>query len=246
MGVYADEAGRNLSTAHRGLTSFPEFPVPMREDQPTVPADDAGYPYAAGKVALERTLLDQSPVPVTVVRPGAVHGQGSTYSREWWLVKRVLDHRPAVMLAHDQSIFHPTATANLAEVIALAAERPGARILNSGDPQPPAALEIAQILLGLMDYHVPVLLLPGQPPRPGVGDHPWLLAGQLVADLTAAGRELGYRPVTTYAGAAAETVIWLNDQVAHTDWRQRLPQVAALGHFFDYQAEDAFLRQLAR
>jgi len=246
LGVYADAAGRNLKTAHDGLTGFPEFPVPITEDQPTVSADDAGYPYAAGKVALEQTLLDQSPIPVTVIRPGAIHGPGSTYAREWWLVKRVLDNRPAIMLARGQNIFHPTATTNLAELIAVAAQRPGTRILNSGDPQPPAALEIIQILLGLMERSLPVLLLPGEPPNPGVGDHPWLLAGPLVADLTTAERELGYRPLITYADAAAETVTWLRDEVAHADWRRRLPQVASLEHFFDYQAEDAFLRQMVQ
>lgn len=74
-----------------------------------------------------------------------------------------------------------------------------------------------------MDYSLPVLLLPGEPPGRGVGDHPWLLAGSLVADLTAAERELGYRPALTYAGAAAETLA-----------------------LFGYRAEDAFLRQLTR
>jgi nucleoside-diphosphate-sugar epimerase len=79
LGVYADAVGRNLKTAYDGLTAFPEFPIPIREDQPTVAADDPSYPYAAGKVALEQTLLDHSPVPVTVIRPGAIHGPGSTY-----------------------------------------------------------------------------------------------------------------------------------------------------------------------
>jgi nucleoside-diphosphate-sugar epimerase len=74
LGVYADAAGRNLKTAHDGLTGFPEFPLPITEDQPTVSAEDADYPYAAGKVRLEQTLLDQSPIPVTVIRPGAIHG----------------------------------------------------------------------------------------------------------------------------------------------------------------------------
>jgi nucleoside-diphosphate-sugar epimerase len=246
LGVYADAAGRNLRTAADGLTGFPEFPVPITEDQPTVSADDTGYPYAAGKVALEETLLDQSPIPVTVVRPGAIHGPGSTYAREWWLVKRLLDERPAIILAHGQNIFHSTATANLAELITAAARRPGTRILNSGDPRPPTGLEITQTLLGLMEHSLPVLLLPGAPPNRGVGDHPWLLAGPLVADLTVAERELRYRPALTYADAAAETLAWLRDEVANTDWRRQLPQMASLQHLFDYPAEDAFLRKLAR
>jgi nucleoside-diphosphate-sugar epimerase len=244
LGVYVDDEGRNLRSAYDGRSDFPEFPLPITEDQPTVSADDTYYPYAAGKVALEQTLLDKSPVPVTVIRPGAIYGPGTTYAREWWLVKRVLDGRSAIVLAHSQNVFHPTATANLADLIAVAAEHPGTRILNCGDPQPPSALEITQTLLELMESPLPVVLLPGEPPNPGVGDHPWLLAGSLVADLTAAERELGFRPDTTYADAAARVVIWLCDRVAGADWRDRLPQVASQEHFFDYEAEDAYLRRL--
>ncbi|MGH3381056.1 MAG: NAD-dependent epimerase/dehydratase family protein [Actinoallomurus sp.] len=245
LGVYADAEGRNIRSAYDGRTDFPEFPVPITEDQPTVSADDTGYPFAAGKVALEQTLLDQSPVPVTVIRPGAIHGPESTYAREWWLVKRVLDDRKSIVLAHSDNVFHPTATANLADLIVMAAHRPGTRILNCGDPEPPTALEITQTLLDLMECSLPILILPGEPPYPGVGDHPWLQTGSLVADLTAAERELGFRPVTAYAAAAARTVSWLCEEVAGDDWWQRLPRVAALRHFFDYQAEDAFLRRLA-
>jgi len=107
-------------------------------------------------------------------------------------------------------------------------------------------LVVAQYLLGLVEHSVPVLLLPGEPPKPGVGDHPWVLAGSLVADLTAAERELGYRPITTYRDAATETVAWLRDHVAHTNWQQHLTHMASLKHFFDYEAEDTFLRLLAR
>ena len=67
-----------------------------------------------------------------------------------------------------------------------------------------------------------------------------------MADLTAAERELGYRPVTTYREAAAETVAWLRDHVEKTHWQQHLPQMAALRHMFDYEAEDTLLRQLAQ
>jgi nucleoside-diphosphate-sugar epimerase len=157
-----------------------------------------------------------------------------------------LDNRPAIMLAHGQNIYHSTATTNIAELIAAAAQRPGTRILNSGDPQPPTALQITQYPLGLVEHSVPVLLLPGEPPKPGVGDHPWLLAGSLVADLTAAERELGYRPITTYRDAATETVAWLRDHVAHTNWQQHLTHMASLKRFFDYEAEDTFLRLLAQ
>ena len=55
--------------------------------------------YAANKVAAEQVLLE-SGGPVTVLRPSKIHGPGARRPREWVFVKRVLDRRPAVFLAH--------------------------------------------------------------------------------------------------------------------------------------------------
>ena len=83
--------------------------------------------YGANKVAAEQVLLD-SGVPVTVLRPSKIHGPGSRSPREWVFVKRVLDGRPVVFLAHrGASIDHTTAAANIAALIEVAAEAAGAR-----------------------------------------------------------------------------------------------------------------------
>ncbi|MDN3353148.1 hypothetical protein [Actinomadura sp. DC4] len=57
-------------------------------------------------------------MPVTIVRPGAIHGPGSTYSREWWLVRRVLDRRPAVLLGNVNSAAGPDWRRSLPDVAA--------------------------------------------------------------------------------------------------------------------------------
>ena len=126
--VYVDGAGDGFESEE-----FGSFPVPVTEDQPTVgPGRDT---YATGKVALEQAW-SASPVPTTILRPGAIHGPGCLQPREWTFVKRVLDGRDVRVLAYDGlSRFHTTATAVLGELVRLSAQQPGDRVLNAADPR---------------------------------------------------------------------------------------------------------------
>ena len=91
--------------------------------------------------------------PVTVLRPSKIHGAGGARPREWVFVKRILDRRPAVFLAHrgagtDQT----TAAANIAALVATVATKPGRRILNSADPDAPSALQIVRTIARQLDH----------------------------------------------------------------------------------------------
>ena len=128
--VYVDAAGN-----HTNSDTAPRFDGPIRETQATVaPSGDGNYDsregYGANKVAAEQVFLD-SGRPVTVLRPSKVHGEGAVRPREWVFVKRVLDRRPAVLLAHrGAGVDHTTAAANIAALIETVAANPGA-----SDPQ---------------------------------------------------------------------------------------------------------------
>jgi nucleoside-diphosphate-sugar epimerase len=237
--VYADPNGRSLDA---GADEVAEFRVPITEREPTVARDEPTY--ATKKVAIERALLSQDAVPSTLVRAGAIYGPGDRGSREWYFVKRALDGRRVVILAHrGESRFHPTSVHNLAELIRLAAERPGRRVLNCGDPDIPSVVEIGRHVAAAMNHDWTEVLLPG-PPQAVVGDNPWCLPRPFVLDMTEAEFELGYRPVTTYAAAVEETCEWLVAATRETDWREVMP-LTAERYAFDYEAEDRFLRDLA-
>jgi nucleoside-diphosphate-sugar epimerase len=216
--VYTDD----LATAR--------LPVPIPESHPTVDASDRDY--ATQKRALELSLLEQDALPATILRPCAIHGPHSqSHVREWYFVKRAQDGRPFVLLAHrGESRFHTTSTANLAELIRLACEQPGTRALNAGDPDPPTVLEIERTIARIMGHAFEEILVDGAPE--GVGN-PWAVPHPFVVDMSAAERELGYTPVTTYPEAVKDTVAWL------------LAEQPPLGEYmatqFDYEAEDAFL-----
>jgi nucleoside-diphosphate-sugar epimerase len=252
--VYVDGAGR-----HSNSPVDPDFGGPVREDQPTVAPGYGDYRsaegYPAGKVAAEQVLLD-SGVPVTVLRPSKIHGPGSRQPREWVFVKRVLDRRPALFLAHrGAGVDHPTAAANIAALIELAAARPGPRILNAADPDAPSALEISRGIarhLGhtwdevLLDDQqaAPGQLAGGQPARgqPARGRHPWDRRHPFVLDMTAAAR-LGYTPAGDYAATVTAAVDWL---VAAAQGGEDADLVPGPGDQYfapllDYRDEDSWL-----
>jgi nucleoside-diphosphate-sugar epimerase len=224
--VYADDEGRALD----GESDFPDLPVPIPETQRTAEPGDANY--STRKAELEQTLLE-GPLPSTLVRACAIHGPGAKLPRELFFVKRALDGRRRVGLAwNGESRFHTTSVANLAELIRLAAARPGNRALNCGDPDPPTTLEICEAIGRALEHDFEPVLLPDD-----AVDNPWATPRPFVVSMEAAERELGYRPVTTYPDAVGETCAWVADELrAGRTW-----DGTYLETMFDYGVEDGAL-----
>ncbi len=240
--VYADDAGRSLETE-----DFPNLPDPVDEDQATVAPGRTGY--AAGKVALEQAWLAQQAVPVTVLRPGAIHGPGCVQPREWTFVKRALDRRAVRVLAYDgQSRFHTTSSAVLGELTRLAAATPGTRVLNAADPRALTVAEIGAAVHAVMGHDAQTVTFPGAV-RGNVGLTPWAVPAPVVLDMAAAARELGYVAPGGYEQTVGAAIEWLLAAAAREDWRTAFPGVARMEagrDFFDYAAEDDHLARAAR
>ncbi|MFF1353509.1 NAD-dependent epimerase/dehydratase family protein [Streptomyces sp. NPDC058297] len=241
--VYEDDKGRGFDTQGEP-DGAPEYPVPIPETQLTVAPGDATY--STRKVGLERELLalgDQ--LPATLLRAGAVHGPHCRTPRELYFVKRNLDGRRTRVLAYGgRSRFHPVSVHNLAELVRLAAARPGSRVLNAGDPEAPTIAEIGAQIDAVMEVGTETVLVDGAPPEPSVGGTPWSIAHPVVYDMAAAERELGYRAVTTYSASLPETVGWLTERLsAGRGWEEAFPAMVRsyTTGLFDYAAEDAWL-----
>jgi nucleoside-diphosphate-sugar epimerase len=232
--VCCDADGRTLDEAATG--GFPHFPVPITEDQPTTPPGPATY--STRKAALERALLQGARGPLTILRPFAIHGPGSTHPREWWFVRRILDGRRRIPLSYrGESRFHTSATVNIAELIRVALETPGTRVLNAADPQAPSVAEMGRTIAAIYGVELDLVLIDGAR-GDRVGSTPWSAPRPLIADMSRAAA-LGYRPVATYAqsiGAACRSAEAL--AAAGVDF---VPYLAAM---FDYAAEDAFFAGL--
>ncbi|BBA95342.1 putative reductase [Actinacidiphila reveromycinica] len=243
--VYRDAEGRSFDTQEEP-DGAPRFPVPLPETWATV--DPGPATYGTRKVELEQTLLAAADrLPCTLLRAGAIHGPHSPLPRELYFVKRALDGRTVRVLPYGgRSRFHPVHVSNIAELVRLAARRPGARALNAGDPAVPTAAEIGDAIDAVLGRTSGTVLVDGPPPAPTVGAHPWALPYPMVLDMAAAESELGYRAVTTYEDSLPETVAWLARGLAEgKDWKEEFPRVAqmsaAADDWFDYAAEDAWL-----
>lgn len=239
--VYRGENGTWLDIA-TGEDDFPVLPVPVTEAHSVVEADDEGY--SAQKAALERALLAIDGLPVTILRPGAIHGPHSPALREWFFIKRALDGRARIPLAHrGESRFSTSASVNIAELVRLAGEQPGRRVLNAVDDPAPTVLEIGQAVLAHLGRTAEFVLLDG-PPVDGVGAHPWAVPRPVVLSMDAARDELGYEPVGSHRATIGSAVDWMLDAVRDVDWRERFPALATrygASDWFDYDAEDRLL-----
>jgi nucleoside-diphosphate-sugar epimerase len=238
--VYVDRDGNHSNSATK-----PHFDDPISETQPTMAPGSGDYMsregYGANKVAAEQVMLD-SGCPVTVLRPSKIHGPGARQPREWVFVKRVLDRRPAVFLAHrGAGVDHTTAAANIAALIEVAAESPGTRVLNSADPDAPSALEISRTIARQLDHSWKEVLL-DDAPADGLGRTPWDAPHPIVLDTTAA-LELGYVPAGDYAATVAEMVDWLVTAAQGGEGSDLLPAPndEYFGPLLDYAAEDSRL-----
>ncbi|MGW3421259.1 NAD-dependent epimerase/dehydratase family protein [Streptomyces phaeochromogenes] len=242
LSVYEDDKGRNFDTQEQP-DGFPEYPVPLSEDQRTIAPGETSY--STRKAGLERELLAAADgLPTTLLRAGAIHGPYCRTPRELYFVKRNLDGRRRRVLAYGgESRFHPASVHNIAELVRLAARKPGARVLNAVDPDAPTVAEIAVAVDAVMGVETESVLVDGPAPAETVGDTPWSVPHPVVCDMTAAERELGYRAVARYAETLPDTVAWIERQLAGQDWREAYPRMFQnYGDLFDYAAEDAWLR----
>ena len=242
--VYEDAQGRSFDTQEEP-DGFPRYPVPVPEAYPTVAPGDATY--GTRKVALERELLAAGDrLPTTLLRPGAIYGPYSPALRELWFIQRVLDRRPVRVLAWGgESRFSPASSANIAELVRLAARKPGSRVLNAVDPRTPTVAEIGAAIDAAMGWSCETVLVDGPPPVGQVGETPWSTPHPLVFGMAGAERELGYRAVTSYEDALSATIDWTLAALRKGDWREVFPVLAqrakTQGDPFDYAAEDNWL-----
>lgn len=209
--VYVDPSGHHVNSDEP-----PRFPGPIDEDNPTLPAaGDHVNPfsregYAPSKVAAEREALD-SGLPVTVIRPSKVHGRWARNPRTQSFVESMISGEETIELANrGASVDHLTAAANSAELIATVAGIPGARILNSADPDTPTAELIVQTIGTQLGWPGTLTLLESGT-DPERGRHPWLSTYPIMLD-TKASAKLGYVPVGDGLDLLHDEIDWVAAQ----------------------------------
>lgn len=204
--VYVDSEGRHING-----DAPPRFRVPIAETTETVaPAVEGTDPftrsgYAPSKVAVELAAA-KSGLPITILRPSKVHGRWARNARTRSTVERMLAGADVIEVAdRGESVDHLTAALNTAALIETVADDPGARILNTADPDLLRASEIIRAIGRTLGWHGRIIEL--EPDVSG-GDHPWRSDHPVVLD-TSAAEKLGYRPVGTARELLAAEVEWI-------------------------------------
>ena len=250
--VYAGESGLPGEPA-QAADGFPVYPVPISEDWPTLAGD--GADYGLRKAALERRLLSVEGLPVSILRPGTLHGPHSTSLHHWSFIKRALDGRPHAVLAFDgASRFATSADANVARLIRLCAERPARRVLNAADEDALTVAEIGSKIFAALGHEATIFTFPGPPREGGLGFNPWGIPHPVVLSMERARTELGYTEAIAYDDALAQDIDWAVSAVAQAEasgrcWQDVFPGVIArygADGWFPYAAEDAYVAQLTR
>ncbi len=245
--VYQGSNGTTSETAS-GDEEFPEYPVPIPEDWQTLPG--GGQDYGSRKADLERVLLDTPDLPVSILRPGTLHGPFSTSLHHWSFIKRALDGRRAVPLAYDgKSRFSTSAADNVAELIRLCAERPARRVLNAADDDALTVEEIGRRVFALMGHEAEFVTFAGGPQEGRVGFNPWGVPRPIVLGMEKARAELGYAEAIAYDDALQQDIEWAIRAVGEAEarggsWVDVFPGVVArygADGWFPYEAEDRFL-----
>ncbi len=219
---------------------YPVFPVPILESQPTI--DRPGAAYGAAKAAMERVLLEQDALQVSILRPASVHGPRSTKIREWHFIKRALDGRRSVILARDGAQrFSTSSTLNIAALVVACAARPGTRALNAVDDESLTMSEIAATVYDLLDRPLELVAFAGAPVD-GVGQTPWDAPIDFVCSTTAAHDLGGYTPIV-YREAVAADIAWIRAELG--DGGRRQPLFPTAEGWFPYEDEDRWLARHA-
>ncbi len=194
-----------------------------------------GEPYGDGKRALEQALWKNlyEDLPITVFRPTVVEGPRDPAMRAWYYLQRFLDGGPVLIPREIPDILLRIVYADdVADAFIAAIRNPAAynRVYNLGGEEIFTLLDYADMVRSAAGGGSPIVQCPMADIRqaPGLGDyHPEYLGFDSVPDISAARRDLHYRPapVQTRIG---ETVEWLRSLEGRPDSRGYLSRHAEI------------------
>ena len=186
------------------------------------------------KIPVERVVMSDPELPVTILRLPMVYGPGDPLHRFLPVIKRIRDGRPRILFEESVANWRGPKgfVANVAQAIALAAisELASGRIYNIAEETALTELEWAQAIASEMNWHGEFVTLAREriPPHllnPGDYAQHWVASSQRIR------QELGYQERITRTEALRTTIKW---EIDH-------PPIEIPEALFNYAAEDAAL-----
>ena len=191
------------------------------------------------KIPVERSILGDPALPGTVLRLPMIYGPGDPVHRFFPTLKRIDDHRPAILLEESYARLHPPRgyIEDVAAGITLAtvSDRAVGKIYNIASEQQFTELEWMQKIGEVAGWKGSVVTLPKEQTPPHVlmplnTEQDWLVSSARIR------QELGYAERVPLEVGMARTI----------EWERANPPAEIDPKQFDYAAEDAALEQLRR
>lgn len=220
--------------------------TPITEDAPlrtvlypyrALASGEDDFKYTYDKIPVEQVVMNDANLPGTILRLPAVYGIGDKQHRFFAYLKRMDDHRPAIILKEELARWRWTRgyVENIADAIALATtdERAQGRIYNLGEPDTLTESQWVRAVGPAAGWTGEVVVLP-KDKLPEHLDSPFDYEHDLEVDTSRIRRELGYTERVSREEALRRTVAWERaNPPAEVDMKQ-----------FDYAAEDVALATL--
>ena len=228
------------------LESGDADPIPLSED---APLRESFYPYRAHaqgtddfkyhyeKILVERVVMSDAELPGTVLRLPAVYGPHDPQHRLFDYLKRMDDHRPAILLEEKQSRWRWTRgyVENVADAIALAVtdDRAANCVYNVGEPDALTEADWVHSIGHAAVWDGEIITVPEDSlPKNPLMDIDY--TQHLVTDTSRIRAELGYNERVSRSEALHQAI----------NWERANPPTEINPAQFDYAAEDAILAKL--
>jgi nucleoside-diphosphate-sugar epimerase len=215
----------------------PPDPVPLTEESPvrTKPVRALGAGFDYDNVEIERAVTEDPQLPVTIVRPTAVHGPGDHQHRLYPFLKRMLDGRPAILL--DQALVDwrraHCYVEDVAHAIALTVvyESAAGRVYNVAYERALTEIDWVREIARIHRWQGEVLLARSEVLPESLREDAFDLRQDYVVDSSRIRRELGYRETVSENEALRRTI----------EWERANPPLTGSQPELDYEAEDRTL-----
>jgi len=219
----------------------PPDPVPLTEDSPlrTKPVRESGPPIDYDNVEVERAVSVNPELPVTIVRPAAIHGPGDPQHRLYPYLRRMDDGRPAILLDEALVAWRRAHcyVEDVAHAIALAVSGQAAagRIYNVAYERTFTEIEWVRAIARIVGWSGEVVLAKSELLPEPMREDAFDLRQEYVIDSSRIRCDIGYTEVVSEDEALRRAIEW-----------ERLSPPEPGSSQLDYEAEDKALAAVRR
>ncbi len=170
------------------------------------------WSYARGKLEAEKTVIEKSKVPYTIIRPPVIYGPNDESARGFWYLLRILDGNPLLISDSGNQDFRLSYSLDVAKLYLRAIQnrkQAEGQIYNVAQKEIITPKDFIQESAKGLGKTTQTLAIP----RLALGElgGPYANMPFFISDFSKAERELGFKP-TPFEEFATQTAKWFLEQ----------------------------------